>query len=144
MIAMKWNRILGGLFCLFCLVSCGTVQTNRPFTVGDIRLEMGMDDLNYLGESEISVEYDTYLGFITKIRKVNGEYYNPLNTRKLNIPTQGLSLSGVGMDLAAYKVLEDYPQATYFQVVFERTETERLFLGSVKKTTAKVRAYNLR
>jgi hypothetical protein len=105
---------------------------------------MGMDDLNYLGESEISVEYDTYLGFITKIRKVNGEYYNPSNTRKLNIPTQGLSLSGVGMDLAAYKVLEDYPQATYFQVVFERTETERLFLGSVKKTTAKVRAYNLR
>lgn len=129
---------------MLCMVSCGTVQINRPFTVGDIRLEMSMDDLTYLGESEISVEYDTYLGIITKIQKVNGEFYNPLHTRKLNIPSQGLSLSGVGMDLAAYKVLEDYPQATYFQVVFERTETEKLFLGSVKKTTAKVRAYSLK
>lgn len=140
---MKWNRILGGLLCALCMVSCGTVQTNKPFTVGDIRLEMNMDDLNYLGESEISVEYDTYLGFITKIQKVNGEVYNPLYTRKLNIPTQGLALSSEGMDLAAYKVLEDYPQAVYFQVVFERTETQKLFLGSVKKTTAKVRAYSL-
>ena len=97
-----------------------------------------------LGESEISVEYDTYLGFITKIRKVNGELYDPLNTRKLTIPTQGLALSSEGMDLAAYKVLEDYPQATFFQVVFERTEKERLFLGSVRKTTAKVRAYSFK
>lgn len=141
---MKWNKILGGLLCALCMVSCGTVQTNKPFTVGDIRLEMSMDDLNYLGESEISVEYDTYLGFITRIQKVNGEEYNPLYTRKLNIPTQGLALSSEGMDLAAYKVLEDFPQAVYFQVVFERTETQKLFLGSVKKTTAKVRAYSLK
>ena len=141
---MKWNKILGGLLCALCMVSCGTVQINKPFTVGDIRLEMSMDDLNYLGESEISVEYDTYLGFITRIQKVNGEEYNPLYTRKLNIPTQGLALSSEGMDLAAYKVLEDFPQAVYFQVVFERTETQKLFLGSVKKTTTKVRAYSLK
>ena len=141
---MKLNRILGVLFCILCMVSCGTVQTNKPFAVGSVRLEMSMDDLNYLGESEISVEYDTYLGFITKIRKVNGELYDPLNTRKLTIPTQGLALSSEGMDLAAYKVLEDYPQATFFQVVFERTEKEQLFLGSVKKTTAKVRAYSFK
>lgn len=141
---MKWNKILGGLFCVLCMASCGTVQTNRPFTVGDIRLEMNMDDLNYLGESEISVECDTYLGFITKIRKVNGEPYDPFYTRRLSIPTQSLSLKGEGLDLAAYKVLEDYPQATFFQVVFKSTEKERLFLGSVKKTTAKVRAYSLK
>lgn len=143
---MKWNRLLGALLCALCMVSCGTVQTNKPFTIRDtrLRLEMTMDDLQYLGESEISVEYDTYLGVITKIQKINGETYNPMHTRMLNIPAQGLSLTGVGMRQAAYKVLEDYPEATYFQVVFKRTDKERLFLGSVKKTTAKVRAYSLK
>ena len=125
---MKLNRILGGLFCILCLVSCGTVQTNKPFAVGDVLLEMNMDDLNFLGESEISVEYDTYLGFITKIRKVNGELYDPLNTRKLTIPTQGLALSSEGMDLAAYKVLEDYPQATFFH--------QRFIIGKIFPTNA--------
>ena len=84
------------------------------------------------------------MGFISKIQKVNGEAYNPLYTRKLNIPTQNLALTGKGLDLAAYKVLEDYPEATYFQVIFKSSEKERLFLGSTKKTTAKVRAYSLK
>lgn len=141
---MKWYKLLGVLLCVLCMASCGTVQTNKAFTMGDVRLEMTMDDLNYLGESEISVEYNTYLGVITKIQKVNGDLYNPLYTRKLNIPTQGLSLTSIGMDLAAYKVVEDYPSANYFQVVFERTEKEKLFLGSVNKTTARVRAYCLK
>lgn len=143
---MKWSKFFGILLCALCMVSCGTVQKNSPFTINDtrLRLTMTMDDLCYLGESEISVEYDTYLGFINKIRKVNGEVYNPLHTRKLVIPAKGLSLSGVGMSQAAYKVLEDYPEAVYFQVIFKRTEKERLFLGSEKKTTAKIRAYSLR
>lgn len=143
---MKWTKLFGGLLCVLCMASCGTIQRNTPFSVRDtrIRLEMTMDDLNYLGTSEISVEYDTYLGFITKIQKVNGEPYNPFNTRKLTIPTYNLSLKGKGLDLAAYKVLEDYPEATYFQVIFKRSEKERLFLGSTRKTTAKVRAYSLK
>lgn len=143
---MKWTKLFGGLLCVLCMASCGTVQKNTPFSVRDtrLRLEMTMDDLNYLGDSEISVEYDTYLGVFSKLQKVNGEAYNPLQTRRLNIPTQNLSLKGKGLDLAAAKLLEDYPEATYFQVIFKSTETERLFLGSVKKTTAKVRAYSLK
>lgn len=143
---MKWTKLLGGLLCVLCMASCGTVQRNTPFSVRDTRLRivMTMDDLNYLGDSEISVEYNTYLGVITKIQKVNGEVYNPLHTRKLNIPTQNMSLRGMGLDLAAYKLLEEYPEATYFQVIFKRTEKERLFLGSINKTTAKVRAYSLK
>ena len=141
---MKWYKVLGGLLCVLCMASCGTVKRSTPFQFGDTHLEMTMDDLNYLGESEISVEYDTYLGFITKIQKVNGEPYDPFYTRRLSIPTQSFSLTEGGLDLAAYKVLEDYPQATFFQVVFKSTEKERLFLGSVKKTTAKVRAYSLK
>jgi hypothetical protein len=93
---------------------------------------MTMDDLNYLGESEISVEYDTYLGIITKLQKVNGEPYDPFHTRRLSIPSQSWTLKGRVLDLAACKLLEDYPDATYFQVIFKTTEKERLFLGSVK------------
>ena len=143
---MKWTKLFGGLLCVLCMASCGTVQRNTPFEISNtrLRLDMTMEDLNYLGESEISVEYDTYLGVFSKLQKVNGEPYNPFHTRRLDIPTQSPSLKGKGLDLAASKLLEDYPDATYFQVIFKSTETERLFLGSVKKTTAKVRAYSLK
>ena len=50
----------------------------------------------------------------------------------------------MGPESACQMMLEDYPQATFFQVVFERTEKEQLFLGSVRKTTAKVRAYSFK
>ena len=143
---MKWTKLLGGLLCVLCTASCGTIQRSNSFEIKNtrLRLDMTMDDLNYLGESEISVEYDTYLGIITKLQKVNGEPYDPFHTRRLSIPTQSWSLKGRGLDLAASKLLDDYPDATYFQVIFKTTEKERLFLGSVKKTTAKVRAYSLK
>lgn len=143
---MKWTKFLGGLLCVLCMASCGTVQRSNSFEIKNtrLRLDMTMDDLNYLGESEISVECDTYLGVFTKLQKVNGQPYDPFHTRRLDIPTDSWSLKGKGLDLAASKLLEDYPDATYFQVIFKTTEKERLFLGSVKKTTAKVRAYSLK
>ena len=72
---MKWTKFLGGLLCVLCMASCGTVQRSNSFEIKNtrLRLDMTMDDLNYLGESEISVEYDTYLGVFTKLQKVNGQ-----------------------------------------------------------------------
>ena len=105
---------------------------------------MDMDDLVFLGESEISCEYDTYLGFIRQLNKVNGEQYVPGSKVKLNINRQGLNLKGKGMKIAAAKLLKDYPEGRYFQIVLETSETDVMLLGSTTKRTAKIRVYKFK
>ena len=142
---MKVHRLIYVLALVLCLTSCGTITKDQSFSAGRISLELNMDDLVCLGESEISAEYNTVLGIFNKIEKINEVPYNPGEPqKKLAIPGQYYNLTGIGMDLAAYKLAEQYPQAVYFQVVYESTTKDRMFLGSVTKKTAKVRAYRLK
>jgi hypothetical protein len=104
---------------------------------------MGMDDLEYVGDSEISVEYTSYLGLFKSVEKVNGEMYNPTHKKNLVMP-KSCKFRNRNLDIAAYKLVETYPEAVYFQIVFETKNVEKLFLGSVNKEVAKVRAYKLK
>lgn len=131
--------------CAIALIatSCGSVSKNVSYSYDTVRLEMSMSDLEYLGETEISVEYTSYLGIFTSIEKVNGEVYDPTHKRLLKLPSDGKIKSGK-LQLAAYKLVELYPDAVYFQVVFETKDKDKLFLGSTNKERAKVRAYNIK
>ena len=126
------------------LSSCGMKTTSVPYKTASA-LEIHMSDLQFLGESQISCEYNTYLGFIKSISKVNGKDYVPGNDVMLSLPTTGLlNFKGKGMKLASAKLLQDYPNATYFQIVMETKKTDVLFLGSTTVRTAKVRAYKFK
>ena len=103
-----------------------------------------MNDLQYLGSGEISCEYDTFLGFIKHLVKVNGEDYIPGNDVKLRLPASLLSLNSKGMRIAAAKLLKQYPDAEYFQVVMDTKDTDVSFLGSSTKRTVKVRIYKFK
>lgn len=131
--------------CAIALIatSCGTVTKNASFSYDSVRLEMSMNDLEYLGETEISIEYTSYLGIFKSIEKVNGEVYNPTHKQILQLPGDG-KIKSKNLRLAAYKLTEMYPDAVYFQVVFEKTIKDKLFLGSTNKEYAKIRAYNLK
>lgn len=140
---MKQYKILMLFVLLLGLSSCGTLTKNNSFSA-KTELRMNMNDLVFLGESEISCEYDTYLGFIRQLNKVNGEQYVPGSTVKLNIDYQGLSLKGKGMQMAAAKLLKEYPEGRYFQIVMETSETDVMFLGSTTRRCAKVRVYKFK
>lgn len=140
---MKLYKVLLTAVAVVCLTACGTTRKSVPYSVGT-RLELSMQDLQFLGESVISCEYDTYLGFIKHLRKVNGEDYVPGNDVKLNLPASAVSLYSKGMRIAAAKLLEKYPEAEYFQVVLDTKETDVLFLGSSTIRTAKVRVYKFK
>ena len=117
---MKVHRLIYVLALVLCLTSCGTITKDQSFSAGRISLELNMDDLECIGESEISVEYNTVLGIFNKIEKINEVPYNPGEPKKkLTIPGQYYNLTGIGMDLAAYKLAEQYPLAVYFQVVYK-------------------------
>lgn len=141
---MKILKFLPVVVAVVLLSSCGTSKTSVPYNTSS-RLEIHMDDLQYLGESQISCEYNIYLGIIKSISKVNGKDYVPGNDVKMSLPTGGLlRFKNKGMNLASAKLLEEFPNATYFQVVMETKHTDRLFLGATTLRTAKVRAYKFK
>ena len=104
-----------------------------------------MDDLEYLGDVRIDMTYRTYLGFIKVIDTVNDEVYDRTNSKEVCLYSQigALPLSN-DVNKAAYKVLEQYPDATYFQPVSLTKVKDRLFLGSKNRVEAVVKAYKFK
>ncbi|MBQ0056089.1 MAG: hypothetical protein KBT20_00395 [Bacteroidales bacterium] len=135
------------LFCIVCaliLTSCGSTKQARVFRPNNIQLNVGMGDLEYLGDCQISVSYDKYLGVFTKINKVNGEDYSSLEHSSADIQPFSGALSSGPIELAAFKVLEDYPTASYFMPVCQTTTTTKLFLGREITKTATIRVYSFK
>lgn len=140
---MKNIKYLFFIVTVLLFVSCGSVQKSRTFRPDATRLNLSMSDLVYLGETEISVKYNVYFGFIYVIDEVNGEDYSSMDVKKTSLGNIANMLSGP-IHKSAYKVLEDYPEATYFQPVFNQSKIERLFLGREIYETAKIRAYKFK
>lgn len=140
---MKLFKLIAVCAIAVIATSCGSVSKNQSYSFDQVRLEMGMNDLVYMGTSEISVEYTSYLGLFKSIERVNGEIYNPVHKKELCMP-KSCNFRNKNLDIAAYKLVETYPDAVYFQIVFETKTTDKLFMGSVNKESAKVKAYKLK
>ena len=125
------------------LSSCGTtthVKRMSPFNPDRVELRINMNDLKLLGETEISVSYNKYLGVITVLNDVNGVAYDPADKKTTRI--EGVCFGFSKLANAAYKVVDDFPGASYFKIVYTKTVTNRLFLGKEIKQTALIRAYS--
>ncbi len=140
---MKIAKVLAFAILLVAVTSCGSISKNRSYSFDEVRLELGMNDLQYMGEQEISIEYTSYLGLFKSIEKVNGEAYDPVNRKELTMP-RSCNFRNKNLDKAAYKLMETFPDAVYFQIVMETKNVDKLFLGSVNKETARVKAYKLK
>ena len=64
---MKILKFIAVCAIALIVTSCGSVSKNKSYTFDQVRLEMGMNDLEYLGESDISVEYTSYIGLFKSI-----------------------------------------------------------------------------
>lgn len=75
---MKKSFLFTLLAVLALTTSCVSQKNNSGFAVkpNEVRLEIGMDDLTYLGTVNVEIEYKKY-GAITKIYTVNGTNYDP-------------------------------------------------------------------
>ena len=127
-------------------VSSCSVTHNRTFAPNySVRLDVSPSDVEYLGETEISIEYQTYLGFIRVFESINGEPYD--GTRRFShlggTQFDKKALCTRSLDRAAYKVVEKWPDATYYMIAHQTVERHRMFLSSDVKVTATVRAYKV-
>lgn len=133
--------------CVLC--SCGTVtHINKKTTFAPDRVELriNVSDLQYLGESEITLSYYKYLGCIVVIDSINGEAYDPNNVKYTSIQGVNSTLHfDKRVSKALYKVVEEYPNATYYQVVYNKKVIDRQFLGGAEvKQTILIKAYALK
>lgn len=127
-------------------VSGCSVTHNRTYAPGySVRLDVQPSDVEYLGETEISIEYQTYLGFIRVFETINGEPYD--GTRRFShlggTQFDKTALYTRSLDRAAYKVIEKWPDATYYMIAHQTVERHRMFMSSDVKVTATVRAYKV-
>ena len=144
------NKKIAFLF-LFAvmLYGCGSVtEVSQKTTFAPQRTELRLtaSDLQYLGKSEITLSYYQYLGLITVIDSINGIPYDPNAVKYTTI--QGINsnlFSDRRIKKALYKVVDEYPNATYYQIVYNKKEIDRQFLGGVAvKQTIVIKAYALK
>ncbi|MBQ9213075.1 MAG: hypothetical protein IJ150_03955 [Bacteroidales bacterium] len=136
----KLSIILAAITVCVAIQSCNTVKDIGAFSTGSSRIEYTMSDFEYLGQSEVSVDYNRYLGIFQRIETVNGSRYVPGNDVKLHIN----NMKNGNLKLAVAKVSDDFPQADYFIITRETETSVNLFLGSSKNVKAVVRAYKLK
>ena len=133
------------ILSMFTLSGCCTLTKSKVFAPNQVKLNLGMDDLQYLGEAKIDVTYRTYLGFIKVIDTVNDEAYDRTNVKEVCLYSQiGAYPLSTEVNKAAYKLLEEFPEATYFQPVSLTKAKDRLFLGSKNRVEAVVKAYKFK
>lgn len=125
------------------LSSCSVVRHNT-YTPNSVQLNISMDDLQKLGEVEISVDYSTYLGFIRKVSAINGVAYDGKVIRKVIVPNTLAGNLPAPLKRAMYKVYDEYPEAEYIVVSSTRSEKSRLFLGGETKATATIKVYKFK
>lgn len=121
--------------------SCGTTTKYSTLKPYESHHYSQMTELEPCGETEVDVEFTSYLwGLFHNVKAVNGQAYNGQNKISLHMPK---GLSGM-LGKAAYKVLEQHPDAVYFQVVRVEKSKDKLFLGSYNKEKATIRAYRFK
>jgi len=134
------------LLCTSCTIGRYSYKTAQAtsFTPQIVRLELTMDQFEYLGETEISVTQKTYMGIFTKLDSINGMPKDIRNKKftefygNKDIPVDGI------MKRAAYKVIEDFPDADYYIPVSYQKNISYMFLGNSKTETIKIKAYKLK
>jgi len=139
-------------FALVC-TSCTLTRKSVPatsFTPDIVRLELTMDQFEYLGETDISVTYKIYLGIFHKLDAINGvkhERKAAYDIKKVNFYGNhdlACALKRCTMKQAAYKLIEEFPNADYYIPINHQKKIFRVFGGKFVTETMKIKAYKFK
>lgn len=110
-----------------------------------VRLDVTLDDYEYLGETEIEVEYHKYFGIFTYFKTINGEAVSRRNKNFVYLSGRTpIKLRPRRLNRALIKAYTAYPDADFLMPAMTTMETEQLFLGRKVKVTAKIKSYKIR
>ncbi|UXP33006.1 hypothetical protein N6H18_03425 [Reichenbachiella agarivorans] len=120
-----------------------TERQTTNFAPNIVRLNLDMDDFEYLGKTELSVIGSSYFG-IYRIDSVNNELYNFRDVKVVDLTGFANIKLKSEMKKAAYKVVDEYPDADYFVVGSDYKKVRRLFGGKRTWRYMDVHAYKFK
>lgn len=146
---MKLNKLFLSLFVILWFASCGvqyesTRVKSVSMTPDVVRLDLDLSNFELLGETEVSVDYRTYLGFIRCLDSVNHEAYNRRIVNKVRLKGHKDFSLPRSLNRAVYKVVEAYPAADYYVPMFTQKKIMKMFLGRQTEQTVVIKAYQLK
>lgn len=146
------NKIFIPLILVALLSSC-SVTTNKMMRTGsfmptEVQLHQTMNDFEFLGEGEVSVEYSRYILLFSHLNLINGKEVARRNQTIINFNGSGnfslALLPNTKIRRAAYDMHIKYPNADFLVPVNIITERQGMFLGSRIKQTMKIKAYRIK
>ena len=117
---------------------------HSSFQPDQVRLNIGVQDMECIGETEISISEDIYFGLFKSTREVNGQKYDSWNKKTTSLYGATWGHKAIGLNKATSKVVEMFPDADLYQVVRESSKVERMFGMRAVTRTALVKAYKLK
>lgn len=108
-----------------------------------IRLDVTMDDYQYLGDVTMEVVYKNY-GLWKKVLTINGVNYDPRYYTKTKIAFPKHICMSKWMRRACYKIVDTYPEADYIVPASSRKEYEHMMGGRNIKETLNVKVFKLK
>lgn len=150
--------VISTVFISIVISSCGSVylsgigsQTSHSTRAGsfmpnDIRLNLTMDDFQYLGTQEVSASFKKYLGIFTIFNSINDQEVAKRTVNIVNLYGNSnlpVKLDG-NMMRALHVALVNVPDADFVVPVSIVTEKQQMFLGSVVTKKLKVKMYKVK
>ena len=134
---------------IFLISSCASTNTFRAgrtssFLPDMIRFDLTSDDVELIGEMDISVNYSQYLLFVRIFELINDKEVSKrtVNTMvmfgKRNVPVSPV------LNRALYDVYLKYPDADFTVPVYVIEEQQNMFMGKKIKKTARIKAYKIK
>lgn len=138
--------ILFAICIMGCFNSCNTMRTynemrTTSFTPDLVRMNVNLSDVQLLGQTTLTVQTRTYLGMFKHTDYVNGVRYDYRTVTKVSLHGMTDIKLPREMQKAAYKALEEFPEADYFVPVSAKKEVDWMFLGHRTTHTVVVKAY---
>ncbi len=124
-------------------VSTRNVHKSNSLAIDQVRLELSMQDFEYLGTATVDVEYTKY-GLIRKIHKINGKEYDTRNKQEVNLLGVEQLKQNSLLRQALAQIVEQYPDADYFVPLFHKVEKQYMFGGHHCIETMSVKVYRLK
>lgn len=127
-----------------CSVTNVTKMRSGTTTPDDVRLLMTLDDYEFLGDTEIEVEYHRYFGLFSYINTINGDAVSNNRNYVYLRGRSPLRLAPRHLNRALFKAYKAFPDADFLMPAMTTLETEQLFLGRKVKATAKIKSYKIK
>ncbi len=120
------------------------VATKTFFKTDEVRLEMSMQDMEYLGTVTVNAEYKTYLGIFTKGLTINDQLYDTRNYTKTHLANVSSSQYSKFITKALYKVTDTYADADYVIPTSHKKDVEHMIGGRIIKESLTLKVYRLK